>query len=152
MYTTGHDISSRNGTSSDSGYVHPYEHEVSVLLQASTKRLKEAESNIAARPDPPEYEDLRQVAMQFVRSFASKAKSDELIVNVRNLFRIGSARNPTEDEINAVLIPCSSWLETCSNFIHKQLKRFWYWDISLSYLHPAVQVNIRRKLCRKIGD
>lgn len=153
LYITGHDICPRNGGKQKTGYVHPYVHKVSHLLQTSTERLKEAEANIAARPDPPQYEELRNVMLQFVRSMASQGRTEEMITRVRNLFGGDGEDNvddgsestvsnskPNEDEINAILIPCTSWLESWSNFVHKQLKRFWYWDISLALLHPAVQV------------
>lgn len=149
LYTTGHDICPTNGNKTDLGHVHPYVHEVFRLLQTSAGKLKQAERNIAARPDPPQYEALRHEAMQFVRTVASKSKIDELTSRVRNLFselgrkydsKMGTIPAISESEINAILILCSSRLESCSSFVHKQMKRFWYWDISLAYLHPATQV------------
>lgn len=110
--------------------------------------MENAKSSIAARPEPPQYEALRQDAIQFVKTMASKSKIDELTSRVRNLFsklgQLDVESEITENEINAVLIPCSSWLESCANFVHKQLKRFWYWDISLAYIHPAIQVPFQK--------
>lgn len=156
LYTTGHDICPTNGNKTDLGHVHPYVHEVFRLLKTSAGRLNEAKKRIAARPDPAQYEALRHEALQFVRTMASKSKINELTGRVQDLFskrrknsdsKVGNDATAgpeiTENEINAVLIPCSSWLESCSNFIHKQLKRYWYWDIALPYLHAATQVRTR---------
>jgi len=142
LYTTGYDPcpNGESGANNNFGHIHPYLNQVFESLKEAGAKLKAAKFGIAARPNPPEYEAMRHEALQFVRTMASKNKIEDLTQRVRNLF--SNAGTSSESERNTVLVACSSWLESCSNFVHKQLRRFWYWDINLSYIHPAVEVCI----------
>lgn len=118
-------------------FLHPSLVESLSHVKSLCDKLEETRKYQAHRPDPPNYEAIRQDLKQFSNSFmGSNTAIRKISKNVRDIFK-GCGH---EDMIQHTVTSCQIWMDAHRNFVKKIFKNFWYWDITAGFLFASIQV------------
>lgn len=120
--------------------VHPFVIESALHINFLEKLLKETETGIAQRSDPPKYTSIRKEIHQFTQSYGNPKKLYGIISSIADLQNNSTDFN--QDQVNSLKSQLLLCIDGHRNFVTKLSKLYWYWDITAGYLFASKMVGL----------